>query len=175
MDDLRYPVGKFVAPASVTEDERKTFIQQIEETPARLREAVSGLSEEQLQTPYRPDGWTVRQVAHHIPDSHMNAYTRFRLALTEDEPTIKPYMEDRWALLADSKTAPVELSLNLMDALHRRFVLVLRNIAPQEWSRKYRNPESGVFTLDQGVALYAWHGRHHVGHITSLRKRLGWN
>ena len=175
MDDLRYPVGKFEAPASLTEGDRKALIQQIAETPARLREAVAGLSEGQLETPYRPDGWTVRQVAHHIPDSHMNAYTRFRLALTEDEPTIRPYMEDRWARLPDSRVAPVELSLNLMDALHERFVLVLRNIAPGEWARKFTNPETGLYTLDKALAMYAWHGRHHVGHITSLRKRMGWN
>jgi len=139
-----------------------------------LRAALSGLSEEQLATPYRPGGWTLRQLAHHVPDSHMNSYVRFRLALTEDEPTIKPYLEDKWAELSDAQSAPVELSLSLLDALHARWILLLRSIADDGWQRTFRHPELGLMTLEKNLALYAWHGRHHVAHVTSLRERKGW-
>jgi hypothetical protein len=175
MDDLRYPVGAFEAPKdALSESRRAAFIGEIENAPAALRAALAGLRPEQLATPYRPCGWTVRQVAHHLPDSHLNAYVRFRLALTEDEPTIKPYAEDRWAELHEAKTAPVEVSLELLEALHRRWVLLLRALSPAEWGRKLRHPERGVVGLDWMLAQYAWHGRHHVGHVTSLRRRLGW-
>jgi uncharacterized damage-inducible protein DinB len=175
MDDLRYPVGRFEAPRTpLSESQRAEFIRQIEETPAALRAALAELREDELETPYRPGGWTVRQVAHHLPDSHLNAYVRFRLALTEEEPTIKPYAEDRWAELHEAKTAPVGVSLELLSALHRRWVLLLRALAPAEWPRKLRHPELGVVDLDWMLAQYAWHGRHHVGHVTSLRRRLGW-
>jgi hypothetical protein len=174
MSDLRYPVGKFVAPAALTAEERDNLIRQIEETPGRLRQAVSHLTDAQLATPYRPEGWSVRQVVHHVPDSHMNAYVRFRLALTEDEPTIRPYREERWAELPDSRLAPLDLSLSLLETLHRRWVLVLRNIKPAEWTRRYLHPDVGLMTLDTALANYAWHGRHHVAHITSLGERLGW-
>ena len=171
--DLRYPIGKFERVETLTPDRRREFIEAIEATPAHLAAAVSGLKADQLDTPYRPGGWTVRQVAHHIPDSHMNAFIRFKLALTEDEPTIKPYMEDRWAELADAK-APIEPSLALLENLHKRWVLLLHSIKPVEWARKMRHPELGALTLDQSLAIYGWHGRHHVAHITSLRERNGW-
>jgi len=172
--DLRYPIGRFKFEESITEEQRRRFIDQIEGTPAELRSAVQGLSPEQLDTPYRPGGWTVRQVVHHLPDSHLNSYTRFKLALTEDEPTIKPYHEDRWAELEDSLNAPIEMSLMLLEALHRRWVLLLRSLSPPEFARTFKHPELGVVSLDKNISLYAWHGRHHVAHITSLRERMGW-
>jgi hypothetical protein len=173
MSDPRYPIGKFPYTGPLTADQKKQYLNDIEQTPARLRTALAGLSEHQLNTPYREGGWTVRQVTHHVPDSHMNAYIRFKLALTEDEPTIKTYMDDRWAELADSR-APVEPSLALLDNLHKRWVLLLRSLAPADFARKLRHPELGVLTLDQTLAIYGWHGRHHVAHITKLREREGW-
>jgi uncharacterized damage-inducible protein DinB len=173
--DLRYPIGPFKFEGSVTEDQRQRFIDQIEGTPAKLRAAVEGLSPEQLDTPYRPGGWTVRQVVHHLPDSHLNSYTRFKLALTEDDPTIKPYYQDRWAQLDDARNAPIEISLALLESLHQRWVLLLRSLAPQDFARTFRHPELGVVSLDKNVSLYAWHGRHHVAHITSLRERMEWH
>ena len=172
--DLRYPVGPFIFPAQVNVQERATFVGQIAETPQRLRAAIGGLSDEQLDTPYRPGGWTVRQVVHHVPDSHLNSYTRFRLALTEDEPTVKPYREDRWAELPDARTGPVEVSLRLLECLHARWVALLRSLTEAEWKRTFRHPELGLISLEQNAALYAWHGRHHVAHILSLRERMGW-
>jgi hypothetical protein len=171
--DLRFPVGEFKPEESYTEADRVRFIEEVEAAPARLREAVAGLGEEQLDTPYRPGGWTVRQVAHHLPDSHFNGYVRMKLALTEDEPMVKTYMEDRWAELADYKAAP-DVSLTLLDAVHQRWVSVLRSLGPAELARKFRHPEWGTISLEQQLALYAWHGRHHVAHITSLRERMGW-
>jgi len=176
MTDLRYPIGTFkIESDAFTDEERRGLIDQIAETPAKLREALKGLSEEQLETPYRPGGWTVRQVVHHVPDSHLNSYVRFKLALTEDEPTIKPYDEAQWAVLADSRITPVEVSLSLLESLHERWVALLRSLAPADFARTFRHPELGVVSLNKNVALYAWHGRHHVAHITSLRERMGWN
>jgi len=172
--DLRYPVGKFKWAGSSTEAERNEHIHNIEQTPPRLRAAVAGLSGEQLDTPYRPDGWTVRQVVHHLADSHMNAYVRYRLALTEDEPTIKPYNEAQWAELIDAKTAPIGPSLALLESLHNRWVILLKSLTPLDWARTFRHPELGVVALEKNLALYSWHGRHHVAHITSLRERMGW-
>ena len=172
--DLRYPVGKFHRPESLLADERRAAIDAIAETPARLRAATNSLDAAQLDTPYRPGGWTVRQLVHHLPDSHMNAYVRFKLAATEDEPTIKTYEEARWAELADAKTAPIEPSLALLENLHKRWVLFLRSLAPEDWSRKFRHPELGAMSLEQNLALYAWHGRHHVAHVTALRERQNW-
>jgi hypothetical protein len=140
-----------------------------------MRAAVQGLSPQQLDTRYRPQGWTVRQVVHHVPDSHMNAYIRFKLALTETEPTIKPYEQQLWAELADSRETPVETSLILLECLHQRWVLLLKRIADAGWQRTFRHPELGIVRLDTNLALYAWHGRHHVAHITGLRERMGWN
>jgi hypothetical protein len=140
-----------------------------------MRAAVQGLSPQQLDTRYRPQGWTVRQVVHHVPDSHMNAYIRFKLALTETEPTIKPYEQQLWAELADSRETPVENSLILLKCLHQRWVLLLKSISDAGWQRTFRHPELGIVRLDTNLALYAWHGRHHVAHITGLRERMGWN
>jgi len=172
--DLRYPVGEFRFPASVRAHELATFIDQIADTPARMRAAVAGLGDAELDTPYRPGGWTVRQLAHHVPDSHINSYMRFRLALTEDEPVIKPYEEGRWAELADARTMPVEPSLALLESLHARWVPLLRSLSDAEWKRRFRHPDLGLVSLENNAALYAWHGRHHVAHITALRERMGW-
>jgi len=174
MADLRYPIGKFHFDGSLTEPQKQAALDEIARTPENLRAAIKGLSEAQLDTPYRPGGWTVRQVVHHVPDSHLNSYVRFKLALTEDEPIIKPYAEDRWAELADTKSTPVEVSLTMLDALHDRWVRLLRSLSPEEWKRTFRHPDLGAMTLEKSLALYAWHGRHHVSHITSLRDREGW-
>jgi uncharacterized damage-inducible protein DinB len=174
MEDMRFPVGKFHYDGPLTPEQQKSFLEAIAQTPAQLRAAIKGLSDSQLDTPYRPEGWTVRQVVHHVPDSHLNAYVRFKLALTEEDPTIKPYAEDRWAELADTKATPVEVSLTLTDSLHDRWVRLLRSLAPEQWKRTFRHPEMGPMTLEKTLALYAWHGRHHVAHITELRKRMSW-
>jgi hypothetical protein len=174
MDDLRYPVGEFRFPTSVSAEDLTRFIEQIAQAPACLRAAITGLADAQLDTPYRPGGWTVRQVAHHVPDSHINSYTRFRLALTEDEPVIKPYEESRWAELADARSMPVEPSLVLLESLHARWVPLLRSLSGADWKRSFRHPELGLVSLENNAALYAWHGRHHVAHITALRERMGW-
>ncbi len=171
--DLRYPIGRFERPSALTPELRKEWIDTLAAAPARYRDAVRGLSDTQLDTPYRPDGWTVRQVVHHVADSHMNSFIRFRLALTEDEPTVKPYDEAKWALLKDA-AEPVEVSLQLIDALHHRWVVMLRSLAPADFSRTVRHPQLGVIDLDFLLALYAWHSRHHAAHITGLREREGW-
>jgi uncharacterized damage-inducible protein DinB len=173
--DLRYPVGKFNWEAPINDADLPMLIAAIAETPGALRGAVRGLSPDQLATHYRPGGWTVKQVVHHVPDSHLNAYTRFKLALTEDEPTIKPYDEAAWAELPDSRKVPIDVSLDLLDALHLRWVALLRSMDPGDFNRTLRHPEHGrILTLRQMLGLYAWHGRHHVAHITSLKKREGW-
>jgi len=171
--DLRFPIGKFQRADNLTGEQRREFIDAIARAPVRMNAAVAGLKPAQLDTPYRPGGWTVRQVVHHLPDSHMNAYIRFKLALTESEPTIKPYDEKRWAELADSK-APIEPSLALLENLHARWVPLLRSLTLADWAKKFRHPERGTMSLDETLALYAWHGRHHVAHITSLRERESW-
>lgn len=174
MPDPRYPIGRFVPPEEVTEAHIQEWINQIAEMPASLREAVAGLSAAQLDTPYREGGWTVRQVVHHVPDSHLNSYVRFKLALTEEAPTIKPYDEQAWARLGDSRDTPVEVSLRLLEALHQRWVVLLRGLKEEDWQRSFVHPESGPTTLARTLGLYAWHGSHHVAHITELRKRMGW-
>ncbi len=174
MADLQYPIGKFQFSGPSTEDQRSQWIAQIADAPGRLRGAVQGLNEEQLNTAYRPGGWTVRQVVHHLPDSHLNAYIRFRLALTEQEPTIKPYEEQLWAQLPDARTAPVDTSLMLLEGLHRRWTLLLESLKPEDWQRTFRHPEMGVVLLERTLGMYAWHGRHHVAHITALRERMRW-
>lgn len=174
MTDLRFPIGKFHFDGPLSESQKEASLDAIAHTPANLRAAVNGLSDAQLDTPYRPGGWTVRQVVHHVPDSHLNSYVRFKLALTEDEPTIKPYAEDRWAELADTKATPIGVSLTLLESLHDRWVRLLRSIGPEDWKRTFRHPEMGAMTLEKTLALYAWHGRHHVAHITALRERSGW-
>lgn len=173
--DLRYPIGNYEAKTSLTPGERAEAIEQIAKTPKHMRDAVGGLSGGQLDTPYRPGGWTVRQLAHHVPDSHMNAYVRLKLALTEDEPTIKPYEEGLWAELPDSRETPVEVSLVLLEFLHLRWDILLRALQPAGFSRRLRHPALGIMTVDNLVHHYAWHGRHHVAHITSLRRRQGWD
>src|SRR5579863_4687175 len=173
MTDPRYPIGKFVYDGPPSEPQRQQLIAEIEQTPAALRAAIRGLSPQQVETPYRDGGWTVRQVVHHVPDSHMNAYIRFKLALTEDEPTIKPYMEDRWAELADKSVDP-EVSLRLLECVHQRWVALLRAMKPEDFGRTFRHPELGVMTLDKTLALYSWHGAHHTAHVTALRERMHW-
>jgi uncharacterized damage-inducible protein DinB len=175
--DLRYPIGRFVRPGDVTAAERAQSIDVVAGTPAALREAARGLDDSQLDTPYRPDGWSVRQVIHHLPDSHLNAYVRFKLALTEVEPTIRPYDEAAWAALPDGRSPLVAESLALLDALHVRWVYVLRAMDAPEFARRLLHPEhpQAPMTLDTMLALYAWHGRHHVAHITALRERMGWD
>ena len=174
MSDPRYPIGRFSYDGPFNDAKRQEALQNIAETPANLRAAVKGLSDSQLDTPYRDGGWTVRQVVHHVPDSHLNSYMRFKLALTEDEPTIKPYAEDRWAELADTKATPIEVSLTLLDSLHNRWVRLLGSLKGDDWKRTFRHPELGAVTLEKNLALYSWHGRHHVAHITELRKRMNW-
>ncbi len=172
--DLQYPIGRFEWRGENSDANRRQLIDAIEQAPANLRAAVTGLSKEQLDTPYRPGSWTVRQVVHHVPDSHMNSYVRFRLALTEDVPTIKPYEEGRWAELTDALTADVEISLTLLESLHRRWVLLLRSLSAADFGRSFRHPELGLVSLDKNLALYAWHGRHHVAQVTALRTRMSW-
>lgn len=174
VESLKYPIGPFRPPKTATPDQRAVWIKDIAQLPPLLRTAVEGLEDDQLDTPYRPGGWTVRQVVHHVPDSHMNAYVRFRLALTEDMPRIKPYMEARWAELNDARSAPVEESLELLQALHKRWVRLLHSMDEDDWSRAYDHPETGEYPLTRGLALYAWHGKHHAAHITTLREREGW-
>lgn len=171
--DPRFPIGRFDRPATVTLLERDRFITDIEMLPGAMRNAVAGLEDAQLDTPYRDGGWTVRQVVHHLPDSHMNAYVRFKLALTEHEPVIKTYEEARWAELPDSM-GPVEVSLALVGALHQRWVMLMRAMTDDQWQRPFRHPEWGALRLDGTLALYSWHGRHHLAHVTELRRGKGW-
>jgi hypothetical protein len=172
--DLRYPVGRYQAPEIISSSQRTVWIEQMAELPAELSKAVAGLEDSQLDTPYRPGGWTVRQVVHHLPDSHMNSYTRFRLALTENSPVIKPYEEGAWAELMDARTAPVVPSLTLVEGLHARFILLLRSLTDDDFARTFRHPELGEKRLDWTLGLYAWHGLHHTAHINQLRGRNGW-
>src|SRR5512140_1631287 len=174
MEDVRYPIGKFQNKEKISGEERRELLRRIAEVPVKLRAAVAGLNEQQLETPYRPDGWTVRQVVHHVADSHMNAFVRMKLALTEHEPTIKPYEEALWAETPDTTKAPIDLSLKLIEGLHGRWMMALESLAPQDFQRMFRHPQHGLRSLDWLVQLYAWHGQHHVAHITSLRERNGW-
>jgi uncharacterized damage-inducible protein DinB len=165
MDDLRFPIGRFALPGTLTDSDRAAAMIAIESTPANVRAAIAHLSDAQLDTPYRPVGWTLRQVVHHLPDSHLNAYVRFKLALTEDVPPVKPYREAAWAALPDSRTTPVETSLRMLDALHERWLHVLRAMSPGDFARKVNHPENGEMSLDTLLALYAWHGAHHTAHL----------
>ncbi|WP_042202198.1 YfiT family bacillithiol transferase [Paenibacillus camerounensis] len=171
--DLRYPIGEFEYAGEITASVTTAWIKEIEELPGLLREAVKELNHEQLDTPYRPGGWSVRQVVHHVADSHMNAYVRFKLALTEDKPVIKPYEEAKWAELPDY-ALPVEPSLLLIESLHQRWVTVLHELTPADMDKTFIHPESGVVSLDRNIGIYAWHGKHHLAHITSLCSRMGW-
>ncbi|HMD41229.1 MAG TPA: putative metal-dependent hydrolase [Candidatus Acidoferrum sp.] len=171
--DPRYPIGKFAMPAQATPELRQAAIEEIASTPAKMRAAVTGLNDAQLDTPYREGGWTVRQVVHHVPDSHMNAFVRLKLALTEEKPTIKPYNEAAWAELADAKM-PVEISQALLDSVHARWDTLWRAMKPEHFSRVLVHPDHGERTVDWLVFVYAWHGKHHTAHITELRKQKGW-
>ena len=172
--DLRFPIGKLERKSSLTPAERTAALDAMAKAPAELRAAVKGLDDTQLDTPYRPDGWTVRQLVHHVADSHMNAYTRFRLALTEDAPTIKPYDEKSWAELPDVRELPVEHSLGILDAMHARLDHLLRKTEPASFARTLVHPENGPMTMDSLLSIYSWHGRHHVAHVRGLRERMGW-
>jgi uncharacterized damage-inducible protein DinB len=171
---LRYPIGSPRRADSFTAQERSAAIEGIRQLPQSLRSAVAALSEEQLETPYRPGGWTVRQLVHHVADSHMNAYVRVRLGLTEDWPTIVPYQENRWAQLEDASTGAVLTSLDLLQALHTRWAQLFASLHEQDWKRGYVHPENGRETLERVVVLYDWHGRHHTAHVTQLLARMGW-
>jgi hypothetical protein len=170
MADPRYPVGEFETPAEVTPAQRKQYIAEIAALPRNLREAVAGLTDTQLDAPYRAGGWTIRQLVHHVADSHVNSYIRFKLALTENEPTIKPYDEKRWAELPEARSAPVDISLDLLEALHRRWVMMLEHMSDADFERTYHHPEIGAVRLGSAVASYAWHCRHHVAHILTARR-----
>lgn len=172
--DLAYPIGKFERPAAITEDDRRRYLGNLAAAPANFRKAAEGLDNGQLDTPYRPGGWTVRQVIHHVPDSHINSYCRFRLALTEDNPGIKGYAEDKWAELYDARTLPVEPSLRLIEGLHARWLALLESLSEPDWKRTFRHSELGPMPLDVTLALYSWHSLHHAAHIQNLRARMGW-
>jgi len=174
MKDIRFPIGRFEPRPEIAAAERRTLITSIARAPIRLRAAIEDLTPRQLDEPYRPEGWTVRQVAHHLPDSHLNGYLRFKLALTEEQPTVKTYNEKLWGELEDSRLAAPEISLRLLESLHERWTLVLRSLKPEDFTRTLTHPEIGVMSLDAVLQLYEWHGRHHIAHITSLRQRMGW-
>lgn len=173
-EDLRYPIGTFSPVGEITSEMREKFIQTIEELPEKFRAAISNLSEEQLDTAYRPEGWTVRQLVHHVADSHMNSFCRFKLGLSEDNPTIKPYDEALWAEMADSKNAAVDLSLNVIDGVHARWAMLLKSMSEADFERKINHPERGTMSLNSLLALYDWHSRHHTAHVTKLRERNNW-
>jgi uncharacterized damage-inducible protein DinB len=174
LEDLRYPIGHFIPSASSLPGDRATHIQTLRELPERLRAAASGLSDSQIDTPYREGGWTVRQLVHHVADSHANSYVRFKLALTEDWPMVKPYDEAAWAKLADSHVLPVDVSLAMIEALHKRWIALLEALSDADFHKGFEHPERGRQDLANALALYDWHSRHHTAHITSLRARQGW-
>ncbi len=172
---LKYPIGQFTAPAPITEQDLQSYISEIEKFPGELKALVAGLTEDQLNTRYRENGWTVKQVIHHIADSHMNALIRFKLALTEDMPTVRPYFEDRWAELRDYSDTPPEVSLTLIDALHRRWAVLLRSMSKKDFEKIYFHPEHGEeFSLAESAGIYSWHGKHHYAHINELKNRMKW-
>lgn len=173
-EDLRFPVGRPDIEPPADAAAREPLLQVLDRLPMELRDAVDGLTDAQLDTPYRPGGWTVRQVVHHLPDSHLNAYVRCKLAVTEDNPTIRPYDEKAWAEQVEARTGPVGMSLVLLEGLHRRWVEWLRTLPEEAWSRTLVHPESGSLTVAGLLSLYAWHSRHHLAHITALREREGW-
>lgn len=172
--DPRYPIGKFDRNINVTKEMRSDCIKTIETLPSQLRTEVENLSEQQLDTPYRDGGWTIRQVIHHLPDSHINSYVRFKLALTEDNPKIKTYEEHLWAELPDTFKTPIDVSLNLLESLHARWAVLLRSLIDEQLEKTFQHPEWGDITLDKTLALYAWHSKHHLAHITELKKKMGW-
>lgn len=172
-DDLRYPIGKFEKKSDVTPEMREKFIQTTEDLPTKLHEAVEGLSEEQLETPYRAEGWSVRQTVHHVADSHINLFIRFRLALTEDVPTIRPYEEAEWAKLSDAKM-PLDVSFKIIEGVHARLTNMLKSLTDKQFARKLIHPDSGEWTIESMLGLYDWHSKHHTAHITRLRERNQW-
>lgn len=174
MEAMQYPIGRLVKQAQFTDAERAARIARLEAQPAALREQVEGLSDAQLDTPYRPGGWTVRQLVHHVADSHINAYLRVKLALTEDSPTVKPYDQDAWVQLADITTVHPSVSLGLFEAVHQRLLAVLHAARPDDFRRPLIHPENGPMTVDDVVNMYAWHGDHHVAHVRGLRERMSW-
>lgn len=176
MEQLKYPIGHFVQPENITREHMDRWINEISTFPERLKSAVENLSDTQLDTAYRPEGWTIRQVVHHCADSHANSIIRFKLALTEDAPTIKPYYEDRWAELEDSRTMPVESSLWMLHGIHARWTVLLRGLSDEQLCRTFIHPEHGkVFRVDEkNIGVYAWHGNHHLAQITGLKERMGW-
>ncbi len=175
INKLKYPIGGPKLEVEPTAEEMQNYLQSMKEVPAKLRQAVNGLTNEQLDTQYRPDGWTVRQVVHHVPESHMNGYIRFKWGLTEDEESlIKTYDEVRWAETIDIKDAPIEMSLILLEAVHVRWVYLLERLSDELWGRFYNHPETGKLSLKKALALYAWHGEHHIAHITTLKERNNW-
>lgn len=173
-EDLRFPVGRLKIVPVTTDAQRAEWIRVLEELPDLMRAALSPLDDSQLDTPYRPGGWTIRQVAHHVPDSHMNAYIRFCLALTEDVPTIRPYDQAAWAELPYSRTAPVDVSLRILDAVHARWTTMMKQLKPSDWRRTFHHPENGIQTLEEQLQTYAWHSRHHLAHVTRTVERSGW-
>ena len=174
-ESLRYPIGRFSPPVEVTPTDREKYLTEIERLPSEMRNVVAGLSDEQLDIPYREGGWTIRQVVHHVPDSHVNSYIRYRWTLTENQPTIKAYYEDRWGDLPDAASAPGEPSLQLLEAIHQRWLLLLRAMSDEDYARSFVHPETNkTIRLDTKLALYAWHGKHHVAHIQNLKTRMRW-
>lgn len=173
-EDLRFPIGKFSFDAASAASGRVESIQTIEELPVRLRQAIAGFNDEQLQTPYRDGGWTIHQLIHHIADSHMNSFIRFKLALTEDKPTIKTYEEADWAETTDVSGVTADISLKLLDALHERWFILLASLSDEAFARELNHPEHGLIDLEYLTALYAWHSRHHTAHITNLREKMNW-
>ena len=171
--DLRFPIGEFNSDFEVTSEKRAEFIRTIEELPQKVADEIKDLTEEQIDTEYRPEGWTVRQLVHHIADSHLNAYTRFKLALTEENPTIRPYAEAEWAKLPDSKM-PLDISLKILEGVHTRWAEILNSLSDEDFRRKLHHPESGDWVLEKMLGLYDWHSRHHLAHITELKKRKNW-
>lgn len=174
MSDLRYPIGEFRRKSRYTSEERQVNIALLKQAPNALRSALAGLSAPQLDTPYREGGWTVRQVAHHLPDSHLNAYTRVKLALTEEKPVIKPYDETAWALLADTQYTHLEVSIVLLGAVHTRLAIIFESLEESDWQREYLHPVNGATSIEATLASYIWHGQHHIAHITNLRERKDW-
>ena len=174
MTDAQYPIGKFTLDPDATPEKRKRWIEDIAAAPALFRKAAAGLHDAQLDTTYREGGWTVRQVIHHMADSHLNNLVRFRLALTEDEPAITGYDPAKWAEIPDAKTGPVDVSLNLLEAIHARWVLLLKSMTAADFARTFRRPDGQVVTLDRALQTYAWHGKHHAAQIMGLRERKGW-
>lgn len=176
IEKLKYPIGKFEKPIIITKDDLSKWISDISTFPKRINNEVIYLNEKQLDTQYRTDGWTIRQVIHHCADSHMNSLTRFKLTLTEDKPIVKPYFEDRWAELTDSKNMPIEPSLKMIEGIHNRWTILLNNLTESDYSKSFIHPEHGKeFRLDENIGVYAWHCNHHIAHITETKKRYNWD